>query len=112
MLTSKQILDIKKKYGPVFSAEIKGQEVLFRELTFSEFDEIADLQDLEDGSSVDSEDAIIATAVVYPEDFDIDRLPAGLVSSLARQILDVSVAQSRLNKSLKKKEQTQSKLEA
>ena len=90
MLTSKEILDIKKKYGPVFSAEIKGQEVLFRELTFSEFDEIADLQDLEDGSSVDSEDAIIATAVVYPEDFDIDRLPAGLVSSLARQILDVS----------------------
>jgi hypothetical protein len=73
MLEPKEILEIRKKYGPIFSTDIKGQTVFFRELTFSEFDDIVAYQDLEGGSSIDSEDSIITTAVVYPENFNVDK---------------------------------------
>jgi len=90
MLDSDLVLSLKLKYGNIFTTEVKNQTIIFRELTFSEFDDIALLQNLEDGSSVDSEDQIIATAVVYPEDFNINKMQAGLVSSLAQEILDAS----------------------
>lgn len=80
MITSDLLFELRQKYGPLFSTEIRGNTVLFREITFKEFDRIIEIQDLEDGSSVDSEDEIIKTAVVYPEDFDLDRMPAGIVS--------------------------------
>ena len=90
MLDSEIVLDLKNKYGPIFTIDIKGQTVVFRELTFAEFDYIALLQESLDGSMVDSEDKIIEIAVVYPENFDINRLQAGIVSSLAQEILDAS----------------------
>lgn len=80
MITDDLLLELRQKYGPLFSAEIRGNTVLFREITFKEFDKIIEIQNLQDGSSVDSEDEIIKTAVVYPEDFDPDRMPAGIVS--------------------------------
>ena len=80
MITDDLLLELRQKYGPLFSAEIRGNTVLFREITFNEFDRIIQIQDLQDGSSVDSEDEIIKTAVVYPEDYDADRMPAGIVS--------------------------------
>ena len=90
MLESEVILDLKNKYGPVFTAEIKGLTIAFRELTFAEFDYIALLQESQEGSTVDSEDEIIRLSVVYPENFNIERLQAGVVSSLAQEILDAS----------------------
>ena len=90
MLESEVILDLKNKYGPVFTADIKGLTIAFRELTFSEFDYIALLQESQEGSTVDSEDEIIRLSVVYPENFNIERLQAGVVSSLAQEILDAS----------------------
>lgn len=90
MLDAEKILELKNKYGPIFTASIKGQIIVFRELKFSEFDYIALLQESQDGSTVDSEDEIIKTAVVYPEDFNVDKIQAGLVSSLAQEILDAS----------------------
>ena len=90
MLDSEIVLDLKNKYGPIFTINIKGQTVVFRELTFAEFDYVALLQQSQDGSTVDSEDKIIELAVVYPENFNIDNLQAGIVSSLAQEILDAS----------------------
>lgn len=90
MLESEVILDLKNKYGPVFTADIKGLTIAFRELTFAEFDYIALLQESQEGSTVDSEDEIIRLSVVYPENFNIERLQAGVVSSLAQEILDAS----------------------
>lgn len=80
MINDDLLFELRQKYGPLFSAEIRGNTVLFREITFSEFDKIAQIQDLQDGSSVDAEDEIIKTAVVYPDDFDPERMPAGIVS--------------------------------
>lgn len=90
MLDPEIVLDLKDKYGPIFTINIKGQTVVFRELTFAEFDYVALLQQSQDGSTVDSEDKIIELAVVYPDNFNIDNLQAGIVSSLAQEILDAS----------------------
>lgn len=90
MITPDLLYQVKKKYGSVFQTQIKNQIILFRELTFAEFDEIAQYQSSSDFSSADIEDLIIKFAVVYPEDFNIDKYPAGMVSSLAEEILEES----------------------
>jgi len=84
------LYEIKKKYGSVFAVNLKGQEIVFRELTFSEFDKITEYKNSESYSSTDAEDLIISSAVVYPKDFNLEKLPPGLVSSLAQQIVDFS----------------------
>lgn len=84
------LYEIKKKYGSVFAVNLKGQEVLFRELTFNEFDQITEYKNSEGASSTDAEDLIISSAVVYPENFNFEKLPPGLISSLAQQIIDFS----------------------
>lgn len=90
MLEPEEYNSLTSRYGAIFSTQVKNQEIFFRELTFSEFDSIINIQNIEGGSSVDSEDMIIKTAVVYPKDLNVDRLPAGIVSSLSQEILDVS----------------------
>lgn len=84
------LYEIKKKYGSVFAVNLKGQEVLFRELTFNEFDRITEYKNSESSSSTESEDLIISSAVVYPKDYNFEKLPPGLISSLAQQIIDFS----------------------
>ena len=84
------LYELKKKYGSVFAVNLKGQEVLFRELTFNEFDQITEYKNSENSSSTDAEDLIITSAVVYPENFNFQKLPPGLISSLAQQIIDFS----------------------
>jgi len=84
------LYELKKKYGSVFAVNLKGQEVLFRELTFNEFDKITEYKNSEGASSTDAEDLIISSAVVYPEDFNFEKFPPGLISSLAQQIIDFS----------------------
>lgn len=85
-----KLYEIKKRYGSIFTATIKGQDIVFRELTFNEYDQIVEYQNSEDYTSLDAEDLVIKYAVVYPENFSIDKLPPGIVSSLAKQIVDVS----------------------
>ena len=85
-----KLYELKKKYGSVFQTIIKDIEVVFRELTFSEYDKIAEYQNSGDYSSVDTEDLIIECAVVYPENFNINKIPPGMVTSLAEQIVDFS----------------------
>jgi septum formation topological specificity factor MinE len=90
MITAELLYEIKKQYGSVFQTSLKKQEVLFRELTFAEFDQIAQHQSSEEFSSADVEELIIKFAVVYPESLDINQYPPGIVSSLAEEILEES----------------------
>jgi len=90
MLDPNVIFSLKKKYGNIYAVSIKNVDVVFRELTFSEFDSIQYYQSLEDFSSADIEDFVLAYSVVYPENFDINTIPPGAVSSLAQDILDLS----------------------
>jgi hypothetical protein len=90
MIDSEVFLELKLKYGPLYSVSVKGIDLLFRELTFSEFDKIDKLQDSGDFSSADAEDYILECTIVYPENFNVNKIPAGAVSSLSQEILDAS----------------------
>lgn len=84
------LYSLKKKYGSIFSVNIKGQDIIFRELTFNEYDRIVEYKNNENSSSVEAEDLIISSAVVYPENYNFQKLPAGTISSLAQEIIDFS----------------------
>lgn len=90
MVTAELLYSIKKQYGSVFQTSLKSQQIIFRELTFAEFDQIAQHQMSEDYSSADVEELIISYAVVYPDNLDINKYPPGLISSLAEEILEES----------------------
>lgn len=90
MLDPELIFALKSKYGNIYSVTIKGRDVIFRELTFKEYNKILYLQNLDGFSSADMEDLILTYAVIYPENFDIMSIPPGIVSSLSQEILDIS----------------------
>jgi hypothetical protein len=90
MLDPSFIFKIKNEYGSIFETSIKKQVILFRELTFSEFDLIAEFQKNGNSTAADIEDLIIKFAVIHPENFNADDYPAGLVSSLAEEVLEES----------------------
>lgn len=90
MVTAELLYAVKKQYGSVFQTSLRNQEVIFRELTFAEFDQIAQHQSSSDFSSTDVEELIITFAVVYPESIDVNKYPPGMVSSLAEEILEES----------------------
>lgn len=90
MIDPSFIFEIKNKYGSIFETSIKRQTILFRELTFLEFDQVAEFQKNGNATNADIEELIIKLAVVYPENFNPDSFPAGSVSSLADEILEES----------------------
>ena len=90
MIDPEVLIELKQKYGPLFAISIKGIDLLFRELTFKEFDDIIKIQDGGYFSSADSEDKILEATLVYPDLKALDRIPAGAVSSLSQEILDAS----------------------
>jgi len=90
MLDHNAIFDLKNKYGKIYSVNIKEIPLIFRELTFSEYGKIVYFQESDEFSSADIEDYILQSAIVYPEGFDIYQIPAGTVSLLAEEILDLS----------------------
>jgi hypothetical protein len=88
------LLELKQQYGPLYAVNVKGTDLLFRELTFAEFDRISLIGQAQGFSSADAEDEILKTTIVYPQNFDIYRIPAGMVSSIAQEVLDASGFQS------------------
>jgi hypothetical protein len=90
MLDVNEIFELKNKYGKLYSVVIKNIDFIFRELTFKEYNTILYHQQYEDLSSADIEDLIISCAVVEPKDFNLAKIPAGTVSILAQEILDLS----------------------
>ena len=80
---------LKSKYGSIFETYLKKDIVIFRELTFAEFDKIAEYETAGE-SAAEIEDLIIKCAVVYPENMVLDNYPAGMISALAEEILQES----------------------
>lgn len=101
MISSEIIFDLKNQYGNIYSVKIKDKTVVFRELTFREYSQILDYQDLDGYSFADVEDYILSYTIVYPEDFDIYKIPPGNVTSLAQNVLDISgITSARLAKQI------------
>lgn len=108
MLDSELIYSLKNKYGNIYSVNIKNHTLVFRELTFKEYNKILHYKDLEDSSSADIEDLILKFTIVYPEDFDIYQIPPGNISSLSQSVLDISgISSAKLAKQIldKKREE-------
>ena len=89
MLDPEVLYELKLLYGSVFETSLKKDTVIFRELTFSEFDQITEHQKSGE-SSAEIEELIIKLGVIYPVDIELDHYPAGMVSSLAEEILNES----------------------
>jgi len=87
-LTPELIIELKKEHGEIFQIDFKDQPIIFRALTFKEFEDLA----IEEGytNSTESEDSIVRTALLYPSLDDLDKLGAGLISVLAEEVLDES----------------------
>lgn len=90
MLDADTLVQLKKKYGRLFTVTVKGFDIVFKELTFAEYDEIYSYQVSPDFSSAEAEDIILQYAIVYPQNFDIYKIPAGAVSELASEIINFS----------------------
>lgn len=90
MLDHELVFQLKSEYGNVYAIEVKGVDVIFRELTFSEYSKIMYFEKSEEYTYADIEDFILQNAIVYPDNFDIYKIPPGTVSLLAEEILDIS----------------------
>jgi hypothetical protein len=82
------IINLKQKYKEIYEVSISGHPIVFRALTFKEFDELAIAENYT--SSADSEDAIVRQALLYPSFEDIEKLSAGVISTLAEEIVEES----------------------
>lgn len=90
MIDPEIVSELKNKYGPLFAFSIKGIDLLFRQLTFQEYDEISSSQESGYISSADAEDKILEKTLVYPDLKALDRVPAGAISSIAQEVIDGS----------------------
>jgi hypothetical protein len=101
MIDDEVLAELKKKNGPLFAFNIKGTDLLFRQLTFEQFDDIAQGQESGYLSSADAEDKVLEATLVYPDINFIQRIPAGAVSSIAQEIIDQSgLASARIAKGI------------
>jgi hypothetical protein len=90
MIDSELVFKFKKKFGNIYAVDIKNVTVIFRELTFKEYNQVLYYQELDGSSYTDVEDLILTLSIIYPENFDVNRIPPGNVSTLAQDILDLS----------------------
>ena len=90
MIDPELVFTLKSKYGNIYSVDVKSQTLVFRELTFKEYNKILYLQGLDGFSSADMEDLILSYAIIYPENFDLMSISPGAVSSLSQEILNIS----------------------
>lgn len=75
----------KKTYGQVFSVDARGEEHVFRPLTHREFLDVRALGT----DSAEAEEEIVAATLLHPAKIS-DRMPAGVITSMAQQIMEVS----------------------
>lgn len=87
--TVEQIREWKQQYGDgeIYSTEVKGRVFIFRTLTVGEF---FSLPIGENHDHFEVEDLILAAGVLYPSNAELDRVPAGIASTIAEEILQVS----------------------
>lgn len=81
------IEDAFQKYSAVFFSEIDGQLFSYRPLGRKEYKDIATNTNLDEWSK---QDAIVMTALIYPENFDLENCPAGIPDQLCSDIIEKS----------------------
>jgi len=86
---SRQDIDkLKEIFGPLSQLKVDGVSYIFRTLTRRDLALVKIFE--EDAITPEKEEAIFKIAVIYPQDIDLDSLPAGVVSSITESVLDKS----------------------
>lgn len=85
-LTPEQIANWKTKYGAVYQMGMRNRSFVMRPLTVGEY---LSLQSFS-LSSAELEEHLVKLALLHPLDFDIDIQSAGLITTLAEEILQAS----------------------
>ena len=98
-LKQEKIDELKKKYGKVFKTVIGGDTYVYRMLTRIEYRQLQSelVPDMSDKNPVVTQEAnnnleekLVKLCVLWPENLEIDNLPAGIPSVLAPLISDAS----------------------
>lgn len=76
------------EYGRLFTAALRGDEYTFRPLTIDEYNYIIACESYD--SQVDSEAIVVQTALLDPGYDYVESQPAGVITSLASEILSSS----------------------
>lgn len=86
MAAPEQIRAWKRTYSKIYSLNVRGIDYVFRALTFAEFDDLRSSgQD-----AIDLEDEVVALAVLDPPEGPPENSVAGVVTVLAKEILETS----------------------
>lgn len=85
------IAELEEKYRSVYWTTFEGEMYIYKPLGRKDYKEILTNDEM---SFEDKKDAIINKCIVFPEDFDIDDIVAGLVNVLFTKIMDVSYLDS------------------
>lgn len=80
------LASLKQQHGEIYTLDVGGKEIAFRSLSISEIGRLEEAAD----DPTDLEDLYVLNAVVFPYDFDIDKIKAGHVSQIAQAIGNVS----------------------
>lgn len=89
MATTERLAELKDDNRKIFIADLEGTEIVFRPLTFKEYDSIS--THLELGATVtDVEDYVVESAILDPTEIDLDDFKPGSITALAERVLDVS----------------------
>ena len=82
----------KKKYGRMFKVVISGKTYIYRYMTRSEFKEIQKSIEPEmtptgpivtQAQALELEDKVVSLCLLWPEDFNVDSVEAGVSSQIA-----------------------------
>lgn len=85
-LNKEQLDRWKDEYWKIYACEINSKEFVYRQLSRKEYKQITELYD----TIFEQEDAICRRCLLYPSNFNFDKAPAGLPTTLAGFILDSS----------------------
>lgn len=83
MIDNQTIQQLKGQYGDVYLTSIERKDYVFRTLTCGEYSHFINLE----LASADLEDMIVMNTVVYPYQFDMNKIKPGVISALADEIL-------------------------
>lgn len=85
------IAELESQYRSIFWTTLEGEMYIYKPLGRKDYREIISNEEM---TNEDKKDAIINKCMLYPEDFDLDDLVAGLVDVLFQKIIDVSYLDS------------------
>lgn len=94
---AKVIAELEKEHRNIFWTTLEGEMYIYKPLGRRDYKEIVSNTEI---SSEDKKDAIINKCILFPEDFDIDDLVAGLVNVLFEKIIDVSYLDSEESRNM------------